>query len=104
MNTTYILNENCEPVPENDMSVWGAFMEDNDKRRVANTEINGTEISTVFTGIDSTLGGGPPALWETMIFGGEHESFQERYTSMNAAIAGHATAFALVSRGFLDRN
>ena len=104
MNTTYILNENGEPVAENDMSVWGEFMGDDDRRRVAITEINGTEISTVFTGIDSTLGDGPPLLWETMIFGGEHDSFQERYTSMNAAIAGHATAFAMVSRGFLHRN
>ena len=39
---------------------------------------------------------GPPLLFETMVFGGELDEFQERYTSKPDALAGHARAVARV--------
>jgi hypothetical protein len=48
---------------------------------------------------DQAFGGGPPLLWETMIFGPEgHEltGYQRRYTTRAAALEGHAQALALV--------
>ena len=39
---------------------------------------------------------GEPILWETMIFGGEHDQYQERYTNRHAALAGHDRAVAMV--------
>ena len=52
-------------------------------------------VSTVFLGIDHSFGEGPPILWETMIFDGPHDQFQERYTSKEEAIAGHERAMLL---------
>ena len=37
-----------------------------------------------------------PILFETMIFGGEHHEYQERYTTWDEAIKGHKEAVALV--------
>jgi len=56
-------------------------------------------VSTVFLGIDHNWGGGPPLIFETMIFnqGPEserpwHEEYQERYSTWEQAEAGHARA------------
>ena len=39
---------------------------------------------------------GPPLLFETMIFGGPHDGYQERYTFWDEAEAGHAKALGMV--------
>ncbi len=65
-------------------------------RRVAHTNIGEVLVSTVFLGIDHSFMGGPPVLWETMIFGGPHNDYQERYTSRAAAEVGHMEAVNLV--------
>lgn len=49
-------------------------------------------VSTVFLGLDHSFGDGPPVLWETMVFNGEHDQDQWRYTSQEEAIAGHSHA------------
>ena len=41
-------------------------------------------------------GDGKPILWETMIFGGEHNEYQGRYTTYEDAIEGHKKAIELV--------
>jgi hypothetical protein len=48
-------------------------------------------VSTVFLGLDHGHGGGPPVLWETMIFahGQEFDQDQDRYTSHEDAVRGH---------------
>lgn len=58
-------------------------------------------VSTVFLGIDHNWGRGPPVLWETMIFGGPHDEFQERYSSHESAVAGHARAVR-IARGEIE--
>jgi len=66
-------------------------------RVVAKTQIGEVGISTVFLGIDHRYdGGGPPLLFETMIFGGEHDKYQERYSSWDEAEAGHKKVVELV--------
>jgi hypothetical protein len=54
-------------------------------------------VSTVWLGIDliADLDGRAPLIYETMIFGGEHDLAQWRYTNRAAAIAGHDQAVAL---------
>lgn len=49
-------------------------------------------VSTVFLGLDHNFGDGPPHLWETMILGGPLDQYQERYSSREAALEGHARA------------
>ena len=74
----YILDENKNPVLEPDLLKWGTWMSAISKRRVAFDKINGAGISTVFLGLDHNFDGGPPILWETMVFGGELDEQQDR--------------------------
>lgn len=62
---------------------------------VAKDEINGVRISTVFLGMDHGFHG-EPLLFETMIFGGEHDMYQERYSTYDQAEKGHKVAVDLV--------
>ena len=73
----YILGKNHELV-EADLITWGRFFEDINNRRVAEDSIDGARISTVFLGIDHNFGEGEPLLFETMISGGEHDTYVER--------------------------
>lgn len=59
-------------------------------------------VSTVFLGLDHSFGlAGDrlPLLWETMIFGGKHDGYVDRYSSRGAALKGHAKALELAIRG-----
>ena len=53
------------------------------------------DVLTVFLGIDhnfNVLRGkndDKPILFETMVFGGKHDQYQERYCTWDEAIAGH---------------
>jgi hypothetical protein len=65
-------------------------------RHVALTRIGDAEVSTVWLGIDHNFGlGGAPLIYETMIFGGEHDEEQWRWPNRDAALAGHDQAVAL---------
>jgi len=46
-------------------------------------------VSTVFLGLDHQFGGGPPLLFETLIFGGDHDGDTWRYSVWNEAMRGH---------------
>lgn len=82
-----------------DLLAWGVWMENAANRVVARDVVDGVTVSTVFLGLDHNWGGGPPILWETMIFGGVHEGYCERYSSQETARAGHAKALTLVREG-----
>lgn len=74
---------------------WAHWFEANkEARRVAILDKPGFSISTVFLGIDYGSEGRP--LWfETMIFGGPHGGFQERYETWTEAEEGHRRAVKL---------
>jgi hypothetical protein len=70
--------------------------------RVAFTDApGGVQISTVFLRINHAYSFGPrdarPLLFETMIFGGEHDGYGERYSTWDEAEAGHQRAVVLAS-------
>ena len=94
----YVLNEDGQPVICEDVRVWAEWFEHHPEQRIVARDAVGDDIvvSTVFLGLDHNWSGGPPVLWETMIFGGPDDEYQERYTSQEAALAGHATALARV--------
>jgi len=61
---------------------------------VSQTKLRGVFVSTVFLVIDHGYRdfgdkNYKPVLWETMIFGGKNNDYQERYTSLEDAKAGH---------------
>jgi hypothetical protein len=90
----YILDEHGEPVSCDDTLAWGRWFEAAD-RQLAHDEIEGGgRVSTVFLGLDHNFGGGPPLLWETMVFGGPLDGEGDRYASRTAALRGHAAMLA----------
>jgi hypothetical protein len=97
MSEKYILNAAGEPEPCDDLLTWGHWMNDVDRRRVGYTAFEGGYVSTVFLGLDHRFDHGEPVLWETMIIGGPHDSFQDRYTSLDAAVRGHQRAVEMAT-------
>lgn len=96
MSDKFILKGH-EPVPATLME-WAAWYEISD-RHVAKASIGDIEISTVFLGLNHEYEGGPPLIFETMIFGGPHDQYQERCSTWEQAEAMHAKAVELVSSG-----
>ena len=79
-----------------DLLTWAKWYEQPDRRLVAKTSpADGIKVSTVFLGFDHQWGDGPPLLFETMIFCGEHDGYQERYSTWEEAEAGHKKACEL---------
>lgn len=93
----YIL-EGKTPVPC-DLMTWARALENQAANRVADTEKDGIRVSTVFLGLDHSFGGPVPLLFETMIFGGEHDEYQERCSTWDEAEAMHKRACALAGLG-----
>lgn len=92
----YTLDANGAPQPASDILAWGRWFERH-ARQIAHDFEGPARVSTVFLGLDHRyFGEGPPLLWETMIFGGRHDQWQERYTTRAEAEAGHARALAMV--------
>lgn len=92
MNGCYIFNAQREPEPCHDLMTWAKAMDAD--RTVARTTANGVTVSTIFLGLDHSFGGPVPILYETMIFGGPHDGYQERHTTREKAHAGHLRACA----------
>lgn len=89
MNGKYILKGH-KAVLCHDLIEWARWFEDGSNRRVAADDVNGIHISTVFLGLDHRWDNGPPMLFETMTFGKGFEQEQERYSTWDEAMEGHA--------------
>lgn len=88
------LNADGDAVPTDDAIEWGHWFE-TANRTVSNDLDEGDDgktirVSTVFLGLDHNFGAdGPPVLWETLVFGGVLDGEMMRYSSKEAAAAGH---------------
>ena len=93
MNGRYILRDKV-PVAVDDLMLWAMAFEKMDRRVALTVGDNGVRMSTVFLGLDHSFGfsGGPPLLFETMIFGGEHDEYCDRYSTWAEAEVGHEKA------------
>jgi hypothetical protein len=94
MNDKYILNDKI-PMLVGDLLEWARWMNAAD-RHVNIDLIGNTRISTVFLGLDHGFGGNVPVLFETMIFGGPHDGYQERCSTWEEAEIQHNKAKSLV--------
>jgi len=54
-------------------------------------------VSTVWLGLNHAFGEGPPLIFETMIFGGPLDEYQERYSTEEEARVGHEFAVLAVT-------
>ena len=93
----YILNPD-HSVKLVDLRTWYAWMcEEKERdpwlqrRLVALTQVNSEiKVSTVFLGMDHNFLGGPPEIFETMVFGGPLADECVRYSTWAQAEQGHA--------------
>jgi hypothetical protein len=67
---------------------WARAFGAND-RQVDNDFIGDMQVSTVWLGLDHQFGEGPPLIFETMVFGGPHDQYTERYSTEDEARRGH---------------
>lgn len=96
--STYILNENGEPIAEPDIMKWTQWF-DKAERHVGYTTIGDSTISTVFLGVNHSFASGAPVVWETVVFCGKLN--QERKLcsgSREQAEAMHARMVEKVKR------
>jgi hypothetical protein len=94
--THYLLNKDKSVTPCS-MDEWGSQYNDMCKsgtRHVADEEINGYRISTVWLGTDHDFYGNGPLIFETMIFpkNDYSEIYMDRYGTWDEAVLGHEKA------------
>lgn len=94
----YILDEKGDPVKEPDLLKWAKWFECGNRSLKRDTVFDGVDVSTVFLGLDHGFNGGAPVLWETMVFGGEHDEYQERYNTKEQALEGHERIIDMVKK------
>lgn len=86
-----------EPEPCTDSIEWAVWFGTADRHVAHNQPLPDVSISTVFLGLDHRFSDkGPPLLFETMIFGGKHDGWQERCSTWDQAVAMHARAVNMV--------
>jgi len=71
---------------------WGRLFRDFEYKRIAYDEQGEAGVSTIWLGLNHNWGEGAPLIFETMVFGGEHNEDQWRYETLDQAIAGHKKA------------
>lgn len=93
---SYYILKDRSPVKCENAIQWAKWFDKNENRRVAETLLeNGTIVSTVFLGIDHGFMDSKPLLFETMIFGGPNDQYQERYSTWELAEEGHKESIKL---------
>ena len=85
-------------VPVEDFMEWAQrFETQSEERIVAQITIGEVFVSTVFIGLDHNFQvDGPPLIYETMIFGGDFDQYQYRYSTWTEAEVGHDVAVRMV--------
>jgi len=67
---------------------------------IGKNDVDDAHVSTVFLGVDHQLTpGGLPLLYETMIFDGQWDNYQWRWSTRADAAAGHARIVAALREG-----
>jgi hypothetical protein len=77
-------------------------------RGIAYDTFGDVNVSTVFLAIDHGLGSignhHKPILFESMIFGGKHDGWQERYYTYDEALEGHKRLCEIADYISINRN
>ena len=71
-------------------------------RVVAKEYVGEILVSTVLLGIDYSYNSGPPIIFETCVFGGELDSYLERYHTKEKALEGHKAIVERVKASIKD--
>ena len=69
-------------------------------RQIGDTTVGEVRVSTVWLGLDHNFfSSGPPLIFETMVFGGPHDEWCDRYSTEDEARAGHERVVAALRNG-----
>lgn len=79
-----------------EMMEWARAYEKWENKIVAQSSVGDVKVSTVWLGLNHRFGDGPPLIFETMIFGGDLDQEQWRYSTEEEAMDGHRAAMSLV--------
>lgn len=97
----YILNEQKQPVKvpagSGGLLLWSEFIESSSAVVAVENISAKIYVSTTFLGIGDIFGN-PVNLFETMVFGGKNDMYQDRYNTWEEAVQGHAMAVKMVRR------
>lgn len=97
------------PKKSSNVTDWGRWFQNNSNNCIVGSDTkNGVRVSTVFIGLDHNFnprltGEVNPILFETMIFGGKHNLYQERYSTWEEAEIGHKKALEMIKPNFIMR-
>lgn len=96
----FILDANKVPKPVT-MFEWLKWRSKTPNPRVRSDVIfDEVQVSTIFLGLNhNMLGQGPPLLFETMVFGGEHHYHLVRCSTWAQAVKQHENVVAMIKRG-----
>lgn len=95
----YILDGHTPvPVPAR---VWSQWFGTTEQRIVKQTQVSeDVRVSTVFLGLDHNFAlKGLPVLFETMVFGGLNDGWQDRYHTWEEAETGHEEVVSRLLKG-----
>lgn len=100
-------NHSCRPCTLMEWAEQFEYLSCHNKKHVGNDIINGKHVSTVWLGTDHNflreINGGPPLLFETMVFGDEgRDIYLERYATWDQAFEGHKRAIEWVNEGCVE--
>ena len=89
MNSGRYMLDGKKAVACDDLIKWANWFA-TANRHVAKEEIGDATISTVFLGLNHSFGEPRPLLFETMVFGGDLDEYQERCSTWEEAETMHA--------------
>lgn len=92
------------------MEKFDALLADEDYVRVAQTDVGPYWVSTVWLGLDHSLGGYPPVIFETMVFVKDETSEDRklldldaaRYSTEHEARVGHEDIVTLIRATYVE--
>ncbi len=99
----YYILDGHKVVATEDFLEWGNWFRKAD-RHVGDETRDGVRVSTVFLSLNHSSGEGPPLLFETMVFGGEHDGDMDRYSTWEEAEQGHKRMCEIVFAKESQRN
>jgi hypothetical protein len=93
----WLLGDDNIPVTCDEIEIWARWIGQEERRIIGRTTIQDTLVSTVFTPRIALIGDPElPYLFETMILGGLHHGWTNRYKTWEEALLGHDNAVKLV--------
>lgn len=102
ITNSYFILVDKKPVVCADINLWSKLQAET-SRILNKSSFGDIVVSTVFLGWAHGEDKGLPILFETLVFGGEHDCYMLRYTSWDDAMIGHDQVCYMVNKVSIER-